>query len=274
MSDFKMGEIEIGGQIWTTDNLDVANYRNGDVIPEVTDPDEWTNLKTGAFCYFQNNPNLGKLYNFHAIIDHRGLAPEGYKLPEHLDWLLLRRFLFGSFRDRRLDLKINNMFALKMGGYRDALGGFHHEHDAFGWWASAEKNVVNQGNIAHFFYQNDQRLLWKPFFENYGLSVRCINMEYETIKFHINENMGLGIDSFSLKLDPTSTFQEVLDKIFVLLLKDRFSQYSYGYEWQIQIYDGEELQELAKIGNSDNRLFQNVIDTLCYYKKYRLILSR
>jgi hypothetical protein len=24
MSDFKMGEIEIGGQIWTTDNLDVA----------------------------------------------------------------------------------------------------------------------------------------------------------------------------------------------------------------------------------------------------------
>jgi hypothetical protein len=86
--------------------------------------------------------------------------------------------------------------------------------------------------------------------------------------------MGLGIDSFSLKLDPTSTFQEVLDKIFVILLKDRFSQYSYGYEWQIQIYDGEELQELAKIGTSDNRFFQNIIDTLCYYKKYRLILSR
>lgn len=61
MSDFKMGEIEIGGQIWTTANLDVVNYRNGDVIPEVTDPDEWKNLKSGAFCYFQNNPNLGEI---------------------------------------------------------------------------------------------------------------------------------------------------------------------------------------------------------------------
>ena len=64
-----MGEIEIGEQIWTTANLDVANYRNGDLIPEIKDPDEWKNLKTGAFCYFENNVNKNK--GFKAAIGLR-----------------------------------------------------------------------------------------------------------------------------------------------------------------------------------------------------------
>ena len=269
-----MGEIEIGEQIWTTANLDVANYRNGDLIPEIKDPDEWKNLKTGAFCYFENNANSGKLYNYYAVSDQRGLAPEGYKIPQHLDWLLLGRVVSGNFLDRRIELKINKIFDTRMVGCRDANGGFHHEYDAIGWWASVENDVVNQGSIAHFLYQNDERLLWKPFFENYGFSVRCIKEKYETIIFHINDNMRLGMNYFSLKYATTSTFQEVLDKIFVLLLKDTFNQFSYGDEWKIQIYDGENLQDLAKIGHTDMRVFNDVMNVMCYRKKYRLIISR
>ena len=50
------GEVKIGNQIWMTKNLNVSRYRNGDPIPEVTDPTQWGNLTTGAWCYYSNDP--------------------------------------------------------------------------------------------------------------------------------------------------------------------------------------------------------------------------
>lgn len=77
--------VTIGTQVWMTRNLDVVTYRNGDTIPEVKDPTEWANLTTGAWCYYNNDPALGaiygKLYNHAAVVDPRGLAPEGWHIP-------------------------------------------------------------------------------------------------------------------------------------------------------------------------------------------------
>lgn len=74
--------VTIGTQVWMGANLDVATYRNGDPIPQVTDPTEWDNLTTGAWCYYNNDPVLGaiygKLYNWYAVNDPRGLAPDGW----------------------------------------------------------------------------------------------------------------------------------------------------------------------------------------------------
>ena len=62
------GEVQIGSQIWMTKNLNVSHYRNGDIIPQVTDPTQWLNLTTGAWCYCENNSVngaiYGKLYNW------------------------------------------------------------------------------------------------------------------------------------------------------------------------------------------------------------------
>ncbi len=55
-------EIQIGSQIWMCKNLDVDHYRNGDPIPEVQDSAQWVNLKTGAWCYYNNSDSLGKIY--------------------------------------------------------------------------------------------------------------------------------------------------------------------------------------------------------------------
>ena len=43
--------VKIGNQIWTTQNLDVSIYNNGDSIPQVKSAEEWVKLKTGAWCY-------------------------------------------------------------------------------------------------------------------------------------------------------------------------------------------------------------------------------
>jgi uncharacterized protein (TIGR02145 family) len=89
--------IQIGSQIWTQKNLNVSRYRNGDIIPQVTDPNQWKNLTTGAWCWYNNDSSLGsvygKLYNWYALADPRGLAPAGWHVPSDAEWNTLSKFL-------------------------------------------------------------------------------------------------------------------------------------------------------------------------------------
>ena len=85
--------IVIGNQVWTSQNLDVSTYRNGDTIPEVQNPNVWYYLTTGAWCFYNNDPAngpvYGKLYNWYAVNDPRGLAPVGYHIPSDAEWTIL-----------------------------------------------------------------------------------------------------------------------------------------------------------------------------------------
>ena len=96
----KAQDVTIGTQTWAAKNLDVSTYRNGDKIPQVQDKKAWTNLKTGAWCYYENNTangtKYGKLYNWYAVNDPRGLAPNGYYIPSHPDWEILKDYLGGE----------------------------------------------------------------------------------------------------------------------------------------------------------------------------------
>jgi hypothetical protein len=48
-------DVIIGTQTWTGCNLNVDRYRNGDLIPQVTDPTAWAALTTGAWCSYNND---------------------------------------------------------------------------------------------------------------------------------------------------------------------------------------------------------------------------
>jgi len=92
--------IKIGTQVWTSQNLDVATYRNGDVIPEVQGASAFSSLKTGAWCYYDNDTSngtkYGKLYNWYAVHDPRGLAPKGFHIPSDAEWTVLTDYLGGA----------------------------------------------------------------------------------------------------------------------------------------------------------------------------------
>jgi uncharacterized protein (TIGR02145 family) len=92
--------VVIGTQEWMLRNLDVTKYRNGDDIPEITDQTQWNNLTTGAWCYYNNDSAngaiYGKLYNWYAVNDPRGLAPVGYHVPSLAEYIILRDYLGGS----------------------------------------------------------------------------------------------------------------------------------------------------------------------------------
>ena len=92
--------VTISNQTWMKSNLNVSHYRNGDVIPQITDSSQWANLTTGAWCYYKNDdangPVYGKMYNWYAVNDPRGLAPVGYHIPNNLEWSNLTTFLGGE----------------------------------------------------------------------------------------------------------------------------------------------------------------------------------
>lgn len=92
--------VTIGSQIWMTKNLDVANFRNGDPIPEAKTDAEWEAAgenEQPAWCYYDNDTangtKYGKLYNWYAVNDPRGLAPTGYHIPTDAEWTKLSDYL-------------------------------------------------------------------------------------------------------------------------------------------------------------------------------------
>ena len=89
--------VTICNQKWMDRNLDVTTYRNGDTIAYVTDPTAWAALTTGAWCYYNSDPSTnatyGKLYNWYAVNDPRGLAPVGFHVPTDAEWTTLENCL-------------------------------------------------------------------------------------------------------------------------------------------------------------------------------------
>ena len=95
--------VRIGNQEWMTRNLGVDRFRNGDLIPQVESDEEWKKAGENgrsAWCYYDNNPEngkkYGKLYNWYAVNDPRGLAPKGWRVPTNEEWTTLINFLGGK----------------------------------------------------------------------------------------------------------------------------------------------------------------------------------
>lgn len=143
---------QIGNKIWTTRNLEVTKYKNGDPIPQVTDPIQWSNLTTGAWCYYSNNSSqgatYGKLYNWYAVNDPRGLAPSGTHIPTDAEWTELTSFLGGEtvaggkMKSTSNLWNLPNLGATNQSGFTALPSGFRNEDGTYGsigtsspWWS-------------------------------------------------------------------------------------------------------------------------------------------
>ena len=85
--------VEIGNQRWMVKNLNLSHFRNGDSIIEVKTNEEWKKAGDNgqpAWCYYDYDPSngvkYGKLYNWYAVHDERGLAPFGWHIPSDDEW--------------------------------------------------------------------------------------------------------------------------------------------------------------------------------------------
>jgi uncharacterized protein (TIGR02145 family) len=170
--------IKIGDQVWMKKNLDLSTFRNGDPIPEAKTKDEWMQAgrdKKPAFCYFDNDKangkRYGKIYNWFAISDPRGLIPEGYHVPSKAEWLQLTSFLGGSDVAGK-ELKRKDSFGAAPGGYRNSDGTFYGVGVNGYWWSSTLRfrDYVNDFVIDH-----KSNYLWRYYSRKPdGLYIRCI----------------------------------------------------------------------------------------------------
>lgn len=117
---FSPPSVKIGNQTWMSQNLTVTTFRNGDPLPEVKTKAEWEKAgRNGqpAFCYYNNDPSTAKthgvLYNYYAVNDSRGLAPEGWRVPSHNDVDILSKHDFPS-----LSAEINSIYEKKSQGIK------------------------------------------------------------------------------------------------------------------------------------------------------------
>jgi uncharacterized protein (TIGR02145 family) len=148
--------VKIGKQEWMATNLDVSNFKNGQPIPEAKSNDDWLNAYSNeqpAWSYYDRDPEngkkYGKLYNWYAVKDPRGLAPAGWHVPTDAEWVQLTTYLGG-----------NNVAGTKLksatgwnaggsgtnesafdglpGGARNFDGNFFYVGDAGYWWSATE----------------------------------------------------------------------------------------------------------------------------------------
>ena len=178
-------EVTIGNQVWTSKNLDVSTYRNGDDIPLVEDAEKWTNLTTGAWCYYENKTGkgstYGKLYNWYAVNDPRGLAPKGYHIPTDAEWTILTTYLgtdaaakMKSTTGWNEDGNGNNTsgFAGLPGGCRGTSGWFSSIIGGGYWWRSSEASTDDAW--AHYLLSSNGDVSSFSFNKRTGFSVRCL----------------------------------------------------------------------------------------------------
>jgi len=94
--------IIIGNQVWSLENLKTSKYRNGDPIINFTDTAKWAwnGLTSGAYSNYNNDTSIsniyGKLYNWFAINDKRGICPNGWHIPTENEWNELINYLGGN----------------------------------------------------------------------------------------------------------------------------------------------------------------------------------
>lgn len=186
----KNNEVKIGDQIWMTKNLNVDKFQNGDPIPQVETVEAWKQAgKNGqpAWCYYDNDPandkKYGKLYNWHAVNDPRGLSPEGWRVPNDEDWTKLADFLGGlevagkklksskGWDDSGNGTNSSGFYALPGGG-RSFNSSFNHTGKRAIWWSTTENNSSTAWGRGMDYL--DDGILRLYFNKTGGYSVRCI----------------------------------------------------------------------------------------------------
>jgi uncharacterized protein (TIGR02145 family) len=186
----EMEVVTIGTQVWMTKNLDVDHFRNGDPIPHAKTAEEWKRAGENgqpAWCYYDNDPangaKYGKLYNWYAVRDKRGLAPKGFHVPSDAEWTLLTDYLGGAeVAGEKMKSKSgwdgNGSNSSGFNGLPCSSRNFDGSYFDFSegyvglWWASTENDSGSEG--LRILLYDDSDVSRGSTYKQDGLSVRCV----------------------------------------------------------------------------------------------------
>jgi len=194
--------VLIGEQCWFAENLRSENYENGDAIPAGLRDSEWTSTTSGATAVYGEGSSLcntytpdgdacdetwslneyGRLYNWYAVDDSRGLCPSGWHVPTDGEWIVMTNFLGGeSVAGGEMKTTYgwgdggngtnSSGFSGLPGGYRSA-DGYFSSAGYFGSWWSSSPNGSDAWN--RYLYSSDEGVDRDNSNPQDGFSVRCV----------------------------------------------------------------------------------------------------
>ncbi len=180
--------VIIGNQEWMAENLNVDHYRNGDPIPTGLSNTQWESTTNGAYAIYNDDPVnekiYGKLYNWYAVNDSRGLCPAGWHVPSDDEWEILAAQLGGSeivggklkatsgWTAPNTGADNSSGFNAFPSGYRANVGPYVVIGKYGYWWSSTEYD----SNYAWFrlLFYNYSNVYRNYFNKRCGVSVRCV----------------------------------------------------------------------------------------------------
>ena len=175
--------IIVNGVEWMAENLNVSRYQNGETIPNILG--NWTNNTLGSWCYYFDNPiyacPYGKMYNWYAVSDSRGLCPIGWQVPSDELWTSFGQY-FGSnpkvlkstgntYWNIDNSGSMNSLgFSALPGGEKSGSGAFNLKGEYGAWWSSTQ-NINNGAWIRAL--DSGTSIFRATYSRTNGLSVRC-----------------------------------------------------------------------------------------------------
>jgi uncharacterized protein (TIGR02145 family) len=181
--------VTIGGKTWMSENLRVSRYKNGESIPEVLDAKSWSTQKNGASSTYgnreENGKTYGRLYNWYAVNDPRGLAPEGWHVATDREWNELAETAGGEQHAGK-SLKASGVWngqsttgtgslgfnAQASGARRDTDGGFVLLGEFARFWTPTEADGAKAIGRAMEYY--DETVRRGEVKKENGFAVRCV----------------------------------------------------------------------------------------------------
>jgi len=207
MDGYTYSVVEIDGQCWFAENLRTTSYRNGEALASDLTEAEWSNAAGATATYGEGTvacvddaPDLdacdsamsldavGRLYNWHAVNDDRGLCPTGWHVPAQDEWMALEDFLSTQVPVGTEGNAIKSTtgwynggngtdsygFSGMPGGNRTANGDFDFAGRYSYWWSSTS-DVGGASFWFLYFINSDIRS--NSVDAGYGFSVRCLQNE-------------------------------------------------------------------------------------------------
>ncbi len=182
--------VWINNQLWMAENLKTTKYNDGSDIALVTDNTEWSNLTTGAYCWYNNDEatyknTYGALYNWNTVTTDN-LCPTGWHVPTDADWTILTTYLGGEsvaggklketgtthWTTPNQGATNETGFTALPGGDRNFLEGFYHVGSSGIWWSSTESSITAAyTRVMSNIFSNVGR---KEHNMKHGFSVRCL----------------------------------------------------------------------------------------------------
>ena len=172
--------VQIGEQCWFAENLRSESYKNGDVIPSDLDDAVWTGGYEGATAAYDLE-FYGRLYNWYAVDDQRGLCPDSWHVSTNEDWAALESEIVSQghlgTEGRALKATYGWLeggagtdlygFSALPGGARHAENGLLYNQGFGGdWWTPSSHHL--------FLLQNSDMIGEGMTDKHFGFSVRCI----------------------------------------------------------------------------------------------------